>query len=258
MRLSNLTWPKAEEYFRAHDTVLIGIGSIECHGRHMPLGTDTLIPDFLLDKIEQKSDVLICPTIPYGATESLCDYPGTINLGTELLYQVLGRVCDSLFQHGARRFVILNGHGGNIKSIDRVGYDIQRKGGILAELNWWLMAWDMDPAWKGGHGGAEETAGVMGVDPSLIDYDYINEPMDLIDDVAPNMKTTGWGTVDYKGATVVFPREMHNYSGNGWYGKDEPHLATVEWGQEMLRTFADYMADFLTELEKLDLPKAEI
>ena len=120
MRLSNLTWPKAEEYFRAHDTVLIGIGSIECHGRHMPLGTDTLIPDFLLDKIEQKSDVLICPTIPYGATESLCDYPGTINLGTELLYQVLGRVCDSLFQHGARRFVILNGHGGNIKSIDRL------------------------------------------------------------------------------------------------------------------------------------------
>ena len=94
MRLSNLTWPKAEEYFRAHDTVLIGIGSIECHGRHMPLGTDTLIPDFLLDKIEQKSDVLICPTIPYGATESLCDYPGTINLGTELLYQVLGRVCE--------------------------------------------------------------------------------------------------------------------------------------------------------------------
>ena len=81
MRLSNLTWPKAEEYFRTHDTVLIGVGSIECHGRHMPLGTDTLIPDFLLDKIEQKSDVLICPTIPYGATESLCDYPGTINLG---------------------------------------------------------------------------------------------------------------------------------------------------------------------------------
>ena len=63
MRLSNLTWPKAEEYFKEHDTVLIGLGSIECHGRHMPLGTDTLIPDFLLDKIEQKSDVLICPDV---------------------------------------------------------------------------------------------------------------------------------------------------------------------------------------------------
>ena len=46
------------------DMVLISIGSIECHGRHMPLGTDTLIPEHLLEKIEKKSDVLIAPTIP--------------------------------------------------------------------------------------------------------------------------------------------------------------------------------------------------
>ena len=43
MRLTNLTWPKAQEYFEKNDMVLISIGSIECHGRHMPLGTDTLI-----------------------------------------------------------------------------------------------------------------------------------------------------------------------------------------------------------------------
>ena len=41
---------------------VIGIGSIECHGRHMPLGTDTIIPDFLLDRMEENTDVLICPT----------------------------------------------------------------------------------------------------------------------------------------------------------------------------------------------------
>lgn len=220
MRLSNLTWPKAEEYFRAHDTVLIGIGSIECHGRHMPLGTDTLIPDFLLDKIEQKSDVLICPTIPYGATESLCDYPGTINLGTELLYQVLGRVCDSLFQHGARRFVILNGHGGNIKSIDRVGYDIQRKGGILAELNWWLMAWDMDPAWKGGHGGGEETAAMLAIDPSCVHMEYFMpfEPKDL----SPDLTFAGSFNVNCNGVSVPVPRHVDRYSSCGWYGPDSP------------------------------------
>ena len=147
MRLSNLTWPKAEEYFRGHDTVLIGVGSIECHGRQMPLGTDTLIPDFLLDKIEQKSDVLICPTIPYGATESLCDYPGTINLGTELLYQVLGRVCDSLFQHGARRFVILNGHGGNIKSIDRPGTWTRPGRAASAAAKRRRPSWVLTPPW---------------------------------------------------------------------------------------------------------------
>ena len=38
MRLENLTWPKAQEYFEKNDMVLVSIGSIECHGRHMPLG----------------------------------------------------------------------------------------------------------------------------------------------------------------------------------------------------------------------------
>ena len=255
MRLSNLTWPKAEEYFRAHDTVLIGIGSIECHGRHMPLGTDTLIPDFLLDKIEQKSDVLICPTIPYGATESLCDYPGTINLGTELLYQVLGRVCDSLFQHGARRFVILNGHGGNIKSIDRVGYDIQRKGGILAELNWWLMAWDMDPAWKGGHGGGEETAAILGIAPSLVDQSEVAGPMKL-HDVSDTLKATGFTSIEYKGVTVNIPRLTPSVTHNGWIGPDHPETATEEWGRKMLQTTADYIVDFMEEFKKVDIAKA--
>jgi len=64
MRLSHLTPPQVEAYFQGHDTVLIGIGSIECHGRHMPLGTDTIIPDFLLDRMEENTDVLICPTLP--------------------------------------------------------------------------------------------------------------------------------------------------------------------------------------------------
>ena len=221
----------------------------------MPLGTDTLIPDFLLDKIEQKSDVLICPTIPYGATESLCDYPGTINLGTELLYQVLGRVCDSLFQHGARRFVILNGHGGNIKSIDRVGYDIQRKGGILAELNWWLMAWDMDPAWKGGHGGGEETAAILGIDPSLVDQSEVAGPMKL-HDVSDTLKATGFTSIEYKGVTVNIPRLTPSVTHNGWIGPDHPETATEEWGRKMLQTTADYIADFMEEFKKVDIAKA--
>ena len=80
MRLTDLTWPKAQEYFEKNDMVLISIGSIECHGRHMPLGTDTLIPDHLLEKIEKKSDVLIAPTIPYGSCQSLAPYPGTIDI----------------------------------------------------------------------------------------------------------------------------------------------------------------------------------
>ena len=156
MRLTNLTWPKAQEYFEKNDMVLISIGSIECHGRHMPLGTDTLIPEHLLEKIEKKSDVLIAPTIPYGSCQYLAPYPGTIDIDNEVLYQFCRQIFLSLYRHGARKFVFLNGHGGNIKMIERLGMEFEDKGCLVAMLNWWLMAWDMNPAWKGGHGGGEE------------------------------------------------------------------------------------------------------
>ena len=164
-------------------------------------------------------------------------------------------MCDSLFQHGARRFVILNGHGGNVKSIDRVGYDIQRKGGILAELNWWLMAWDMDPAWKGGHGGGEETAAILGIDPTLVDQSEVPGPMKL-HDVSDTLKATGFTSVEYKGVTVNIPRLTPSVTHNGWIGPDHPETATVEWGQKMLQTTADYIADFLEEFKKVDIAKA--
>ena len=41
MRLDRSTWTQVRDYFRENDTVLIGVGSTECHGRHNPLGTDT-------------------------------------------------------------------------------------------------------------------------------------------------------------------------------------------------------------------------
>ena len=252
MRLENLTWPHVEEYFKKSDMVLIGIGSIECHGKHMPVGTDTIIPNHLLEKIEKKSDILICPTIPYGSADSLSTYPGTIDLGVDVLYDLMTRITDSLYQHGARKFVILNGHGGNTRTLWRVGTDLQRKGGLMALLNWWLMAWDMDPAWKGGHGGGEETAAIMGIDPSLIDHSYIDEPLKL-KNVSDELVATGFNSVLYKGVSVDIPRMTPTVTDNGWIGPDHPNTATEEWGKKMLQTTADYIVDFIGAFERVKL-----
>ncbi len=255
MRLTDLTWPAAERYFAQHDTVVIGVGSIESHGRHMPLGTDTLIPEYLLEKIERKSDALICPGIPYGATEYLGDFPGTINLGPELLYQLLSRLCAELYRHGARRFIILNGHGGNCQSIERVGFDLQRRGALLACLNWWLMAWDLNPAWKGGHGGGEETSAILAINPDLVDNSQLHAPADLRD-LSAEMRADGMKNVRYKGVQVVVPRVTASVTDNGWVGPDHPETATRQWGQEMLEASAEYIADFIEAFKKIDLDAA--
>lgn len=255
MRLAKCTYGKVEEYLKKSDMIVIPVGSTENHGKHMPLGTDFLIPDKIIELLEKKNDVLVAPTIPYGATDTLMGFPGTISIGVDGLIMLLSKVTESLRRYGFRKFVILNGHGGNNKSIETVGMKLYKEGCLLADLNWWSMVGELNPDWKGGHGGGEETATVMGVDPSLVDMDLIHEPMGLIDDIDPSMKTTGWSTVDYKGATVIIPREMIQYSGNGWYGKDAPDTATQEWGKKMLQSFTDWMDDFLQSFAKVELPK---
>ena len=62
MRLEEMTWKEAEEYFKTHDMVILTTGSTENHGLHNPLGTDTMIPNKILELIEDKTDALICPT----------------------------------------------------------------------------------------------------------------------------------------------------------------------------------------------------
>ena len=195
MRLSKITWPAAERYFKENDMVILPIGSTECHGRHMPLGTDTLIPDKIL---------------------------------------------------------VLNGHGGNIKTIERIGLEFDKKGAMVAMLNWWLMAWDMKPEWKGGHGGGEETAGVMAVDPSLIDMSQIDLPLEMAN-ITDNLVATGFRTVRFKGVEIEVLRNTPKVTDNGWIGPDHPNTATPEWGQEMVQTTADYIVDLVEELKKVKL-----
>lgn len=252
MRLSHITWPQAETYFKESDMVIVPIGSIECHGRHLPLGTDTLIPNKILELIEEKSDILIAPTIPYGACQSLEDYPGTINIDIEILYQFLNQVVQNLYNHGARKILILNGHGGNIKVIERLGLDFEKKGAMVVMLNWWLMAWDMNPAWKGGHGGGEETAGVLAVDPSLVNKEEIGGPLEL-KNINDNLVATGFRTIRFKGVEFEVLRSTPNVTDNGWIGPDHPNTATVEWGTEMLKTTADYIVDLIEELKTVKL-----
>ncbi len=252
MRLENLTWPKVQAYFEASDMVIISIGSIECHGRHMPLGTDTLIPIHLLEKIEQKSDVLICPHIPYGACQNFSAYPGTINIDNRVLYQFCDQIFESLYRHGARKFVVLNGHGGNVKVLEELGLAYEKRGCMMALLNWWLMAWDMNPAWKGGHGGGEETAAILGINPELVDQNEIGGELKFYH-LTENLKTTGFRSVEYKGVSVEIIRSTERVTDSGWIGPDHPNTATAEWGREMLDTTANYIVDFLEEFKKVKL-----
>ena len=252
MRLINMNWKQAEAYFQTHDMVILTTGSIECHGRHNPLGTDTLIPMKLLDLIEERSDVMILPTLPYGDCDWHLDFPGAISIGSDLLCATVERICDCLYQWGVRRFIMLNGHGGNTHALEKAACYLDRKGAVSVIINWWVTAGEINPAWKGGHGAGQETAAVLAVDPALVDRSAISEDEEA-HDPTENLKSTGLRRVSFKGVDVMLPRTNRQMVDNGWYGKDHPKDATEEWGKEMLAATADFVVELMAEVEKIQL-----
>lgn len=227
------------------------MGSIECHGLHNALGTDTLIPMKLLELVEQKSDVLILPTLPYGDCDWHLDWPGAVSIGSDLLEAVMQRICDCLYRWGCRYFVILNGHGGNTHALEKVCGYLDRKNAVGTVFNWWTVAGDLNPAWKGGHGAGEETAAMLAIDPKLVRKELIcdNAPKDPTDE----LHACGLRRVEFRGISLPLPRTNRKITDNGWYGPDHPSTATVEWGTEMLKTTADFLVDFMRAFEKIPL-----
>ena len=250
MRLANLCWPDAAAVLARDPVVLLPMGTLEVHGRHLPLNTDMLAPDCVADRIERLCpEVLILPPLPIGECDSQTEFPGTISLGPKLLYEVLHKIFFSLYRHGARRFIALNGHGPNIGALDRVGIDLSRAGARLAELNWWRYVWDLNPAWKGGHGGGQETAAILAIDGNLVKKENY-EPAKMAG-ISPEMPATGWVDVSFHGVNVPVPRQDILVTDNGWLGCDPLETATAEWGERMLAAAADWAAEFMNAYQKI-------
>ena len=92
----------------------------------------------------------------------------------------------------------------------------------------------------------------MAVDPSLIDMSQIDLPLEMAN-ITDNLVATGFRTVRFKGVEIDILRNTPKVTDNGWIGPDHPNTATLEWGQEMVQTTADYIVDLVEELKKVTL-----
>jgi creatinine amidohydrolase len=112
MRFSDLNWFDVQAYLEKDDRVILVIGSCEQHA-YLSLLTDVQIPLALADAASQKSGVLVAPPLNFGASAYFAAYPGTISLRIATLLDVVEDMIRSLSSQGFRRFLVMNGHGGN-------------------------------------------------------------------------------------------------------------------------------------------------
>lgn len=103
-------WPEIEEYLRQDDVALLPVGSVEQHGRHLPVMTDAAEAIAVAVGAGERAKVLVAPPIWYGWTPHHMGYPGTLTLRAETLTAIVEDVCQSLIYHGFNRVVVINGH----------------------------------------------------------------------------------------------------------------------------------------------------
>lgn len=145
MLLAMSTWCEIEERLKSSRTVIIPIGSNEQHGPMGLLGTDWLCPEIIAHKAEHEHNLLIAPTFNIGMAQHHLGFSGTISLRPSTFMAAIEDWVDSLARHGFDRIYFLNGHGGNIATIEATfseiyanySYSAQPCPFILKLRNWW-------------------------------------------------------------------------------------------------------------------------
>ena len=122
--LGDLSWVDIQEYLREKDTVLVPVASLEQHGRHLPLSTDTITALEVSRRAAEQAEVLYTPVMWAGYSPQHLGHVGeglgTITLRASTFQAVCHDIARSLIHHGFNRLIFVAGHGSNVKVIDPV------------------------------------------------------------------------------------------------------------------------------------------
>jgi len=233
--------------------VVIPLGSVEQHGRHLPLGTDTSQVAAVADGVEAKlSDrVLMLPTLWLGSSHHHLDFPGTLSVRPSLYTQILQELTQSILRAGFKRLFFLNGHGGNevptAQALSELAStDDQAKHALLAMASWWAVGKpDKDRLQLASpsisHACEYETSLMLWLKPDLVD---MNQAVD-VDAVIESKWLTGE-------KRVALFRRFASMTATGNLGT--PTVASAKKGEAILRDVIDDVATFLVEFLKWPLP----
>ena len=109
-----MSWPEVKECVENEYSVVLPVGSLEQHGKHLPLNVDYLLCERVVrEAARQSGQILVLPTLVYGRSSHHFPYCGTVSLQLETFVNIINDILFSLYKHGFTRIIIVNGHGGN-------------------------------------------------------------------------------------------------------------------------------------------------
>lgn len=112
MLIEEMTSEEFAEGLKKTRTAILPLGSVEEHGRHLPLITDTMHMACLARAAGEAVDVFVAPAVPYGLCKSTSNHPGTLSISFDTVRALVRDIGKSLYAQGIRRLIIATGHAG--------------------------------------------------------------------------------------------------------------------------------------------------
>ncbi len=179
--LDELTMLETEEAAKKGKIVILPIGSVEEHGRHLPLCTDSLQPENIAVEVAKKAGCLVAPSIRYGICTETRNFPGTISVSFDSLHSMVCDILNELVRQGFRRLIVLSGHAGSLhmaalRLAARAVLDKHTEASERGDLRIVVLC-DYEFAYelrgkqfdaRDGHGGEIETSRILAIRPDLV------------------------------------------------------------------------------------------
>jgi creatinine amidohydrolase len=239
--LEDLTWVEAEKVLTPDSVVVIPLGAAaKEHGPHLRLKNDLILAEFFKERVLERANIVMAPTVTYHFYPAFVEYPGSTTLRLETARDLIVDICRSLARYGPRRFYVLNTGVSTVRALRPAAEQLASEGILMrfTELDKALGPIEKQILKQDGgtHADEGETSMILFMDPGSVDMSK----------AVKDYHTQGTG-----GLSRV-PDTGKTYSATGIWG--DPTLATRDKGERLAAAMVEAVLKDIEALRAAALP----
>ena len=200
---------------------IIPIGSIEQHGPHLPISTDSDIVTEIAFRLSEKINGLLLPTISYGISDEHFPF-FNLSVKKSTLSKILEDLCESLIKNGISKILIINGHYGNLDSLK--SFERKKNRRKIKIFSYWKhMSREFD------HAGNVETSIMLAISKNV-----------NMKKAKKGFDTEGMSKQEISKINKLAQKSFPKVTGNGVWG--DPTKSSARLGRKIIKEVVDNLA----------------
>ena len=194
---------------------IIPVGSIEQHGPHLPISTDSDIVTEISLQFSDKINGVLLPTINYGISDEHFPF-FNLSIKKSTLSRILEDICESLIKNGISRILIINGHYGNLDSLKSFEKKQKNNRKIKVSSYWKYMDREFD------HAGNVETSIMLAISKKV-----------NMKKAKKGFQTDGMSKKEISKINKLAQKSFPKVTGNGVWG--DPTKSSATLGRKIIK-----------------------